>query len=110
MNSKDSVLVFQALVALGAIAVFGLMFTLMGYFELMGSDPEYFDQGTFNNIKYINLVISNFGYQIDAAAIKKISTLKYAICLGVTFLVSGIAIMIANRRSNSVYEVTEAKV
>lgn len=109
MNSKDSVFILQVLIALGSVAVFGALFMLMGYFELMGADPEYFDQGTYNNINHINAVVSHFGFQIDPNQIKKISTLKYAIALGGAFLVSSIAIMISNRRSNDIYEITEAK-
>lgn len=96
----------QILIALANLGVFGLMFILMGYFELMGADPAYFDAGTLQNIKYINMVTEPFGLTIDPASQAKVSTVYYAACLGFAFAFSGISIMLANRRSDKYYEVT----
>ncbi|MDA1021708.1 MAG: hypothetical protein O2962_09220 [Cyanobacteria bacterium] len=93
-------------VALANIAVFGLMFTLMGYFELMGADQAYFDAGTIQNIKYINMMTEPLGLTIDPASQAKVTTVWYAACLGIALAFSGLSIMIANRRSDEFYEVT----
>lgn len=98
-------------VALANIAVFGLMFTLMGYFELMGADSTYFDDGTWNNIEIITNVLKFM--HLDGIVpvpvehtVTKVSTVWYAACLGIALAFSGLSIMIANRRSDEFYEVT----
>ncbi|MDD9898706.1 MAG: hypothetical protein OXU45_06880 [Candidatus Melainabacteria bacterium] len=96
----------QILIALANLGVFGLMFVLMHYFELMGADPAYFDAGTVQNIKYINMVTEPMGLTIDPASQAKVSTVWYAVCLGIAFMFTGISIMFANRRSDEFYEVT----
>ena len=97
------------LIALLNLAFFGGMFTLMHYFELMGADPAYFDQGTINNLKMINTLMGNLGLEIDPNSQKKISTLGYSLCLGLALISSFFAIVISNRQSLEAYEVTEAK-
>ena len=96
-------------IALGNVALFGLMFFAMNYFELIGADPAYFDDGTIQNLKYINAVSGIFGIEIDPTQPHKISTLMYALCLGVALVSTAFAIMLANRRPSEAYEVTEAK-
>ncbi|MCH2226355.1 MAG: hypothetical protein MK033_01150 [Candidatus Caenarcaniphilales bacterium] len=97
------------LIALVNLAFFGGMFTLMHYFELLGADPAYFDEGTFNNLKMINTVLGTLGFEIDPVAQKKISTLGYSICLGLALVSSFFAIVIANRKPLENYEITQAK-
>ncbi len=99
----------QILFALANIAIFGALFMVMNYFELMGADPTYFDEGTINNIRYINNVIGLFGLHVDPTVQHKVSTLHYAVAFGIAFAMSGLTIMISNRRSDKFYEVTDAK-
>ncbi len=108
-NKLDIGITIQILVALANIAIFGALFMVMNYFELMGADPAYFDEGTINNIRYINNVIGMFGLHVDPTAQHKVSTLHYAVAFGIAFAMSGLTIMVANRRSDEFYEVTDAK-
>ena len=85
------------------------MFFLMNYFELIGADPEYFDSGTVQNLKYINMVSGLFGLDIDPTHPHKISTLLYSLCLGFALISTFFAIVICNKRPSEAYEVTEAK-
>lgn len=96
-------------VALINLAFFGLMFFLMNYFELIGSDPAYFDDGTIQNLKYINMVSGIVGINIDPTEPHKVSTLLYSLCLGFALISTFFAIVIANKRPMEAYEVTEAK-
>ncbi len=106
---NNTVITIQILLALANLAIFGAAFMVMNYFELMGADPVYFDEGTINNIKYINNVLGLVGMHVDPTVQHKVSTVHYAVCLGIAFAISGVTIMFANRRSNEIYEVTEAK-
>ncbi len=105
----DIGITIQILVALANIAIFGALFMVMNYFELMGADPAYFDEGTINNIRYINNVIGLLGLHVDPTVQHKVSTLHYAVAFGIAFAMSGLTIMVANRRSDEFYEVTDAK-
>lgn len=105
----DKVFYVQLLIALANLAVFALAFTLMGYYELIGSDPAYYDQGTWNNINLINSVTGLLGFEIDPTDTKKVSTLMWATLLGVSLISSFFAIVIGNRKPQEAYEVTEAK-
>lgn len=105
----DRVFYIQLLIALGNLALFGLIFGLMGYFELIGSDPAYYDQGTLNNIEMINSITGIFGFEINAAESHRVSTLMWAALLGVALISSFFSIVIGNRKPIEEYEVTEAK-
>lgn len=96
-------------IALFNLAFFGFMFFLMNYFELIGSDPAYFDEGTIQNVKYINMASGLFGIEIDPSQPHKISTLLYSLCLGFALISTFFAIVIANKKPSEGYEVTEAK-
>jgi len=111
MSSKNNNLYFffALLIALANLGLFTAMFVAMGYYELIGADPSYFDEGTLNNIKIINSITDKFGLHIDPTKPHKISTLGFAFCLGFALVSSGFAITIANRQKNEVYEVTDAK-
>jgi len=108
-SSKNNVLVIQIAVAVLNLALFALMFTLMGYFELIGADPSYFDEGTRNNLKIINSILGVLGINLDADAPRKITTLSYAVCLGFALCSTFFAIFIGNRKAVEEYEVTVAK-
>lgn len=107
-NNDDKLFILQLLIALGSLGFFSLMFVAMHYYELIGSDNVYFDEGTIQNLKYINMLTSKFGLDIDPAKPHKITTLGYSICMGLALFVSGGAIMLANRRGDEVYETTDA--
>ena len=111
MDKKNELFSFYLplAVALGNLALFGLMFFLMNYFELMGADPSYFDDGTVQNLKYINMVSSIFGVKIDPLDQEKVSTLFWGACLGVALISTFFSIVIANRKPLEAYEVTQAK-
>lgn len=96
-------------VALFNLAFFGFMFFLMNYFELIGSDPSYYDEGTLQNIKYINMVTNLVGIEIDPTKSHKVSTLLYSACLGFALISTFFAIVVANKRPSEAYEVTKAK-
>ena len=96
-------------VALFNLAFFGFMFFLMNYFELIGSDPEYFDSGTIQNLKYINMITNFVGIKIDPTQPHKISTLLYSACLGFAMISTFFAIVVANKKPSEAYEVTKAK-
>ena len=108
--------VIPLLIALGNIALFGLLFVIMHYFELVGADPTYFDDGTHTNMGYINAVVGFIGKILGLNNLEvptpnestKVSTLMYGACLGVAFISSFFAIAFANRRPDEAYEVTEA--
>ena len=85
------------------------MFMAMNYFELMGADPAYFDDGTVQNLKYINMVSGLFGVEINPGDQEKISTVFWGLCLGFALVSTFFSIVIANRRPSEAYEVTEAK-
>ncbi len=97
-------------IALFNLAFFGFMFMLMNYFELIGSDPSYYDDGTLQNLKYINSITALLGIEIDPTQPHKVSTLLYAACLGFALISSFFAIVIANKKPQEGYEVTAAKV
>ncbi len=103
----DKKYIIPVLVALINIAVFGTMFLAMGYFELMGADPAYFDEGTVNNIAHINAVLGLLGVKVDPLAPHKVTTLMFSICLGIAFVTSYFSIVIANRKSLEECEVTD---
>ncbi|MCE2928639.1 MAG: hypothetical protein LW817_03295 [Candidatus Caenarcaniphilales bacterium] len=107
-KSSDMYFYFAILVALANLGVFSLLFGAMWYFELLGADPLYFDDGTINNLKLINSVITFFGFKIDPSQPHKISTLMWSAALGFAFVSSFFAIVVANRRPNTEYEVTAA--
>ncbi len=109
VKKNDTWFYIAILVAVLNLAFFGLMFTLMGYFELVGADQSYFDQGTKNNLQLINSILGILGISIDADSPRKISTLGYSICLGFALCTTFIAIVIGNRRPVEDYEVTIAK-
>lgn len=105
-KTLDIVFALQLLIALANLALFGLMFIGMGYFELIGSDPAYFDEGTLNNLRYINMATQPFGLTIDPTQPHKITTLAWAVCLGVALVSSFFCIVVANRRPSEAYETT----
>lgn len=105
----DKVFYVQLLIALGNLALFGLIFGLMGYVELIGSDAAYYDAGTLNNIKLINMVTGLAGIEFDPSKAHKVSTLMWSALLGVALISSYFAIVIGNRKPIDEYEVTEAK-
>lgn len=105
----DKVFYIQLLIALSNLVLFGLIFGLMGYFELIGSDPTYYDQGTLNNLKIINSITGIFGFEIDTTQPHRVSTLMWATLLGVALISSFFSIVIGNRKPIEEYEVTEAK-
>lgn len=105
-KSSDIVFAAQLLIALANLALFGALFTAMWYFELIGADPAYFDEGTINNLKLINSITNPFGFVIDPTQPHKISTLMWAIALGFALVSSAVSIMISNRRADEVYETT----
>ncbi len=107
-KSNNNFVIIGLLIALANLAVFGAMFTLMGYFELMGADKSYFDEGSLNNISIMNKVLGLFGLNIDPLSTQKISTLKYALCYGVALLSTGLSIFIATRKAKTEYEVSDA--
>ena len=84
-NDNQSI-ILPVLVALANLALFGLMFMAMNYFELMGADPAYFDDGTVQNLKYINMISGLFGVDIDPGDQQKISTLLWGLCLGLALV------------------------
>lgn len=103
----DKKYIIPVLVALINIGVFALMFGAMGYFELMGADQSYFDEGTVNNIGYINSALGLLGLKIDPIAPHRITTVMFSVCLGIAFVTSYFAIVIANRKSLTECEVTD---
>lgn len=105
----DKVFYVQLLIALANLGLFAAVFGLMGYFELIGSDPSYYDDGTLNNIKIINSITGLLGVKMDPAQPHRISTLMWATLLGVSLISSFFAIVISNRKPIEAYEVTEAK-
>lgn len=109
--NKENIITFYVplSIALFNLAFFGFMFFLMNYFELIGSDPAYFDDGTLQNLKYINMLSGLFGIEIDPSKPHKISTLMYSLCLGFALISTFFAIVISNKRPSEGYEVTEAK-
>jgi hypothetical protein len=96
-------------VALFNLAFFGFMFFLMNYFELIGTDTSYFDEGTLQNLKYINAISGLFGIEIDPSNQDRISTLLWGLCLGFSLISTFFAIVVANKRPSEGYEVTQAK-
>lgn len=106
-NKSNLIENFKILVAACSVLFFMGAFILMGYYELMGADPEYFDSGTENNIKLINTFIKVFGVQINPESIHKISTLHYAVALGAALIVTFFAFIIAGKKPVDDYEVTE---
>ncbi len=106
-KSDNNFIIIASLVALANLAVFGLMFTLMGYFELLGADKSYFDEGSLNNIQIINSLTQVFGFKIDPMQHIKISTLAYSVCYGVALLSTGLSIFIATRKAKEQYEVSD---
>lgn len=107
-KEKDCSIVFaiQLLIALANLGLFGLMFLAMGYYELIGADPAYFDEGTINNLKLINSVTNLVGIEIDPTKPHRVSTLGWAIALGIALLSSFFCIVIANRKPMEAYETT----
>lgn len=105
-NPSNSIFAIQLLVALANLALFGFMFIVMGYFELIGSDPAYFDEGTINNLKIISSITSIFGLQIDYSQAHKITTLGWSVALGIALVSSFFCIVIANREPMEAYETT----
>ena len=100
-NNKSQGLIsveLAILIAVANLAFFGGMFAAMHYFELLGADPSYFDEGTFNNLKMINSILGSVGFEIDPASQEKISTLGYSVCLGLALVSSFFAIVISNRK------------
>lgn len=106
-NKEGNSLILPFLVALANIGLFGALFGAMWYFELMGADPDYFDAGTVQNLKYINMITSKFGVNIDPLADPKVTTLGYALCLGLALVSTWFAIVIANRKSLEQVEITD---
>lgn len=96
-------------IAMFNLAFFGFMFFLMNYFELIGADPAYFDEGTVQNLEYINSVTGLFGIDVDPTKPHKVTTLLYSACLGFALISTFFAIVIANKRPSTEYEVTKAK-
>ena len=106
----DKVFYIQLLIALANLALFGLAFALMGYFELIGSDPTYYDDRTYATIKMINnLLLDRIGHHFDPHHVHKVNTLLWAALLGCSLVSSFFAIVIGNRKPIEEYEVTEAK-
>lgn len=99
--------VIGILLALGNLAVFGALFVAMHYFELMGADPAFFDEGTKQNLEYINMITNNFGVTIDPSKQEKVSTLAYAACYGVALLATGFTFLVAGRKANEELEITD---
>lgn len=97
------------IIALANVGFFGLMFGAMGYFELVGADTSYFDDGSNNNLKMINSVLGIFGLSIDPFADPEVNTRGYSICFGLFMVSSFVAMTIAGRKSRSHYELTDAK-
>jgi hypothetical protein len=96
-------------VAVMNLGLFGLMFGLMGYFELIGSDPAYYDEGTIKTVGLINSVLGVVGLDMDPTSPHKVSTIFWAVALGIALVSTCFAIMIANRKPMAVYETTLAK-
>lgn len=97
------------LIALLNLLFFGAVFALMWYFELLGADSSFFDEGSLQNITLINQILSKIGFQIDPSSPREISTLMWSACLGLVFVSSCISILIANKKSSQTYEVTKAE-
>jgi hypothetical protein len=109
IDKNDLGFLIAIAVAVLNLGLFGIMFGLMGYFELIGADQSFFDEGTRNNLKIINSILQFTGITIDADTPRKVSTLGYSICLGVALTSTFFAIVIGNRRPVEEYEVTVAK-
>lgn len=88
---------------------FGAMFVLMHYYELIGSDVAFFDDGSLNNLKIINSVLGALGINLDPSGSPEVTTKGYGICLGASLLLTWVAVTIANRAPREEYEVTDAK-
>lgn len=97
-------------IALGNLFFFSAVFALMNYVELLGTDTSYFDEGSLNNLAIINRLLSILGLAIDPSRIGPISTLHYAVLLGIALLSTGFSILLANRREDEFYEVTQMEV
>jgi heme/copper-type cytochrome/quinol oxidase subunit 3 len=106
-KSSNNFIIIGALIALANLALFGLMFTLMAYYELMGADKAYFDEGSINNIKYLNMLTGLFGLHIDPMSQPQITTLGYAVCYGIALVAAGLSIFIACRKPSTSYEVSD---
>lgn len=107
-KQSNNFIIIAGLIALANLAFFGLMFTLMNYFELMGADKSYFDDGSVNNINIINTILALLGQKLDPMSQEKISTLQYSLAYGVALIVSGLSIFIACRKPSEDYEVSDA--
>jgi hypothetical protein len=105
-NKNNLVLI----VAIANVLVFGVLFTLMNYYELLGADTSYFDEGSLNNIAIINKVLTPLSLAIDPNKLGTVSTLKYALFFGLAMLSTFVSIVVANRREDEYYEVTELEV
>lgn len=109
--SKDNGFTTIALgIAFLNFLLFGAMFVLMHYFELVGSDTAYFDDGSYNNLNMINAVLGSFGLRVDPKASPEITTAGYSICYGVFLLSTFFAILVVGRKSAGEVEITDAKV
>lgn len=106
-KSKNDAQILALVVAFLNLIFFLAMFGLMQYFELLGSDPTYFDSGTLQNLKYINMVTEKLGIEIDPTKPHKVTTLFYALCFGVALISTFFAFIVAKRK-NEYYEVTKA--
>lgn len=109
MDQQKNSLVLPILIALSSVGFFGLMFIGMGYFELIGADVGYFDAGSDNNLKIINMVLNPFGFNIDPRADLEITTRGYAMCYGLALIVAFGAMILAGRESRNHLETTDAK-
>ena len=58
----------------------------------------------------VDKVFEMIGISLDPRDTVKISTNAYSVAYGLALCNTGLAIMFANRRSQEVYEVTDAKV
>lgn len=101
-------MIFRIFIASLNLIVFGVLFAYMHFYELLGADPEYFDEGTKATLNFINQITKNFGIYVDPFSNPKISTLGYSYILGWLLISSGLAYLIADRESLDSVEVTEA--
>ncbi len=104
MDKKYIIPVFVALLNIG---LFGAMFLAMNYFEFIGADNHFFDDGSLNNIKILQSFLGSTGLDLDPTKPHRITTLMWALCLGISFIASFFAIVVANRKSLEECEVTD---
>jgi hypothetical protein len=106
-QNDDLYIKIAILIAVLNLLFFGAMFMLMNYYELVGADPAYFDQGTENNVRLIDSILKIFNLSVAPWPPERISTIKYGLCLGAALVSTFLAVIIAGRKTKQESETTD---